>query len=72
MTCLGREDKRHDNILQSVDRLECSEVFRRLNFQESSYLDAQNKSQPMVEMTRDGFAFLAMGFTGRRAAEFNQ
>ena len=27
--------KRHDNVLQSIDRLECSPEFRRLNFQES-------------------------------------
>jgi len=28
--------KRHDNVLQSIDRLDCSEKFRSLNFQESS------------------------------------
>lgn len=64
--------KRHDNVLQSVARLECSEAFRRLNFQESSYLNAQGKQQPLVTMSRDGFAFLAMGFTGSRAARFKE
>lgn len=64
--------KRHDNILQSIQSLDCSENFGRLNFQESTYQNAQNKPQPMVEMTRDGFAFLAMGFTGQRAAQFKE
>ena len=64
--------KQHKNVLQAIDQLECSEGFRRLNFQPSSYLNAQNKPQPMVEMTRDGFTFLAMGFTGPRAAQFKE
>lgn len=64
--------KAHKNVLQSIDLLECSEGFRQLNFQPSSYLNAQNKPQPMVEMTRDGFTFLAMGFTGPRAAQFKE
>ena len=60
--------KRHDNTLQAIQRLDCSDRFRLLNFQETSYLDDQGKAQPMVEMSRDGFSFLAMGFTGKKAA----
>lgn len=37
------------------------------NFRLSSYANTQNKSQPMYEMNRDGFMFLAMGFTGEKA-----
>lgn len=62
--------KRHDNVLHAVDKLECPEEFRLLNFKESSYLNEQNKSQPMYEMTRDGFSILAMGFTGKKAMEW--
>lgn len=29
--------KRHDNVLQTIKNLDCSEEFRRLNFQESCY-----------------------------------
>jgi Rha family phage regulatory protein len=64
--------RRHDNVLRDIQRLDCSEGFRLLNFEESSFLNAQNKPQPMVEMTRDGFTFLAMGFTGPRAAQFKE
>ncbi len=65
-------DKQHKNVLRSVERLECSDEFRRLNFQPSSYLNEQNKPQPMCQITRDGFSFLAMGFTGKKAAEFKE
>jgi Rha family phage regulatory protein len=64
--------KRHDNVLRDIQRLDCSEPFRLLNFEESAFVNAQNKPQPMVEMTRDGFTFLAMGFTGPRAAQFKE
>jgi Rha family phage regulatory protein len=65
-------EKQHKNILQAIDKLECSEEFGRLNFQPSSYLNAQNKTQPMYQITRDGFAFLAMGFTGKEAARWKE
>lgn len=64
--------KLHQHVLEKVRLLECSEDFRQSNFRQSSYLNAQNKPQPMVEMTRDGFTFLAMGFTGPRAAQFKE
>jgi len=65
-------EKRHKNVLQAIENLECSEEFRRLNFQPSYYINMQNKKQPCVMMTRDGFAFLAMGFTGKKAAQFKE
>ena len=61
-------DKRHDNVLERIRSLDCSEAFRLLNFKESSYLNLQGKEQPGFELTRDGFMFLAMGFTGAKAA----
>ena len=64
--------KRHDNILRDIENLECSQVFRELNFEESSYTNTQNKVFPMYEMTRDGFTFLAMGFTGSEAAKWKE
>lgn len=64
--------KRHDHVLRDIRALECSEDFRRLNFGESSYLNAQNKTQPEFQMTRDGFMFLVMGFTGAEAAARKQ
>jgi Rha family phage regulatory protein len=64
--------KRHDNVIRAMENLECSEEFSLLNFEEGSYLDVQDQKRPMYEMTKDGFTFLAMGFTGKRAAEFKE
>lgn len=64
--------KRHKNIIQAVKELDCSEEFRRLNFQPSYYLNEQNKRQPKFNMTQDGFTFLVMGFRGKKAAEFKE
>jgi len=64
--------KRHDNIIQTVKNLDCSDEFRLLNFQASYYLNEQNKRQPKFNMTQDGFTFLVMGFRGKKAAEFKE
>ncbi|MDP2808664.1 MAG: Rha family transcriptional regulator [Rhodocyclaceae bacterium] len=64
--------KQHKNVLQAIEKLDCSEEFRRLNFQPSSYINEQGKSQPMIEMARDGFVFLCMGFTGAKAAAMKE
>ncbi len=64
--------KKHKNVLQTIDNLECSQSFRRLNFQPSSYQNAQGKEQPMFEMTKNGFIFLVMGFTGQLAAKIKE
>ena len=64
--------KRHDNVIAAIRKLECSDSFRLLNFKESSYLNEQGKSQPMFIITEKGFSMLAMGFTGKRAAEWRE
>lgn len=62
--------KRHDNVLRAIKNLECPEEFRLLNFEEAPCTDEQGKKQPCYEMTKDGFVFLAMGFTGKDAAKW--
>lgn len=64
--------KRHDNVLRDIEKLGCSEEFRLLNFEESYYVNAQGKKQPMVYMTRDGFTLLVMGYTGDLAMKFKE
>lgn len=64
--------KKHKNVLQALDRLECDAEFSRLNFKPITYLDTRNRQQRQVVMTRAGFTFLVLGFTGQRAAEFRQ
>lgn len=60
--------KFHKNIIQKIETLECSEEFNRLNFKPVEYLDAKGEKRPVYEMTKDGFMFLVMGFTGKKAA----
>lgn len=64
--------KEHKNVLQTIQNLECSEEFTRLNFQLSEYTDSTGRKLPMYNITRDGFSFLAMGFTGPKAARFKE
>ena len=64
--------KEHRRVMQDIRDLTCSEEFRVHNFVQSSYLNSQNKEQPMYIMTEDGFIFLAMGYTGDKASEFKE
>lgn len=64
--------KEHKRVLQDIRELECSEDFRRHNFVQSSYVNSQNKKQPMYYVTRAGFTLLAMGYTGEKAMKFKE
>jgi Rha family phage regulatory protein len=65
-------DKQHKNVLQSIKEVDCSEEFSRLNFQPTSYVDQQGKPRPLYHITKDGFIFLTMGFTGQKAAQIKE
>ena len=65
-------NKIHYNILRDIRNLECSEEFAALNFEAYSYQDTNNKTQPCYLLTKDGFAFLVMGFTGKKASEWKE
>ncbi len=67
-------EKRHADVLRAVENLECSDDFTKRNFAFCTKInELQNgKPQPYVEMTRDGFVFLAMGFTGKEAAQWKE
>ncbi|EFC3568691.1 peptidase [Escherichia coli] len=68
--------KRHDDVLKKIRILDCSPEFCARNFAETSILVHQpnggTRKLPCYHITRDGFAFLAMGFTGKRAAQFKE
>ncbi|NDO83312.1 hypothetical protein CJP72_21895 [Citrobacter sp. NCU1] len=64
--------KRHDNIIQKIQTLECSPDFIALNFKVNEYTDAIGRKLPCYEITRSGFMFLAMGFTGKKAAHLKE
>ena len=40
-------EKEHARVLRDIRELSCSEDFRNGNFAESSYINSQNKKQPM-------------------------
>lgn len=58
-------EKQHKNVLRDIEALQCSEEFAGSNFGPISYKDSMNRSKPAYHLTRDGFTFLAMGFTGK-------
>ncbi|EPT7718550.1 Rha family transcriptional regulator [Escherichia coli] len=64
--------KRHERVLDRIRNLECSAEFTEHNFVLSDYTDCTGRKLPCYQITRDGFAFLAMGFTGKRAARFKE
>ena len=65
-------EKEHYNVVRDVKALDCSESFNALNFEGVEYRDAKGERRPEYLMTRDGFVFLAMGYTGKRAARFKE
>ncbi|WP_323077025.1 Rha family phage regulatory protein [Aeromonas hydrophila] len=64
--------KRHDTVLRKIATLDCSLDFTARNFAASTYTDPTGRECRAYQLTRDGFFFVAMGFTGRRAAEFKE
>ncbi|MEL7478267.1 MAG: Rha family transcriptional regulator [Pseudomonadota bacterium] len=64
--------KNHRDVLRDIKKLDCSDEFRARNFALSSYISEQNKELPCVEMTKDGFTFLCMGYRGDKAAKFKE
>ncbi len=68
--------KRHDDVLKRIRTLDCSDDFRLRNFAEASQEVSQPNGgvakYPVVRLTRDGFTFLCMGFTGKEAAKWKE
>lgn len=65
-------EKPHNDVLKSIRKLDCSPAFTAGNFSLSEYKDPTGRTLPQYLMTRDGFTFLAMGFTGPKAARFKE
>lgn len=64
--------KEHSKVMRDIENLSCSVEFRAANFGVSSYISQQNKELPMCVMTKDGFSFLVMGYTGKKAGLFKE
>jgi Rha family phage regulatory protein len=52
------------NVIQAIENLECSQDFNERNFAFVEYEDPTGRTLPMYKMTRDGFSFLVLKFTG--------
>lgn len=65
-------DKRHADVLRAYRDLQCSADFRQRNFAPFKIKDLTGESLSHVLITKDGFAFLVLGFTGAAAAVFKE
>lgn len=63
--------KQHDNVLRDIRNLDCSVGFFALNYEEKTY-ESKRAKKPEFFMTKDGFTFLAMGYRGKKAAQFKE
>lgn len=68
--------KEHSKVLLAIRNLECSPNFIAANFGLYHYSSKLNENVtrklPMYYITKDGFTFLVMGFTGKVAAKFKE
>jgi Rha family phage regulatory protein len=63
--------KLHNHVLAKVRSLECSDQFLTDNFS-SVQFEHRGNTYEAFEMTKDGFIFLVMGFTGKSAASIKE
>lgn len=67
--------KMHKNVIQKIESLDCSPEFTTANFSavavtvQAGFNERNSKS---YQITKDGFVFLVMGFTGKKAAAFKE
>jgi len=57
--------------MEAISKLDCSSEFKLSNFRSLSR-EYRGQDFRYFAMTKDGFTFLAMGFTGSRAAAFKE
>lgn len=67
--------KQHCHVLRDIEALECSDEFRLSNFglsEKSTACGFNVRKSKYYSLTKDGFMFLAMGFTGKKAAQWKE
>ena len=64
--------KRHRDVLRGIRNLGCSQRFNERNFALVDYQDSKGETRPETIMTKDGFMFLVMGYTGKLAAQIKE
>ena len=64
-------DKRHDRVIRAIETKMTNPNFGGSGmFSKGTYTDASGKANKMYYMNRDGFTFIAFGFTGAKADQF--
>lgn len=59
--------KNHDDVINEIESLECSYTFKKENF-----FKCKDGKDKYFIMTKDGFTFLVMGYTGKKASKFKE
>ncbi|WP_237731331.1 Rha family transcriptional regulator [Lelliottia amnigena] len=69
-------DKQHKDVLRKIDMLDCSPEFTSANFcadvQTVGIGNGAERESRCFLITKDGFMFLVMGFTGKKAARLKE
>ncbi|MGB3160919.1 MAG: phage regulatory protein/antirepressor Ant [Carnobacterium sp.] len=66
-------DKQHKHVIEAIEnKIQSAEnsAHYKLMFFEGFYKDSRGRNQKMYYMNRDGFSFIAFGFTGKKADDF--
>lgn len=63
--------KQHHHVVQKIESLECSERFLTSNFSRVKF-EHRGNTYNAYQITKNGFVFLVMGFTGKKAAAFKE
>ena len=64
-------NKEHRHVLQNIRTfIDKKPEFSLPNFRQRSYKNSRGQKYPLFEMTKDGFYFLTMGFTGDEASDW--
>ncbi|HGJ5865308.1 MAG TPA: Rha family transcriptional regulator [Arsenophonus nasoniae] len=63
--------KEHQKVVLKISNLDCSEQFLTRNFWRVQF-EHKGNTYDAYEMTKNGFIFLVMGFTGKKAAQFKE
>ncbi len=65
--------KEHSKVCRDIENLSCSKSFRVANFGEATFENKKTgQNHKMYQMTKDGFSFLVMGYTGDKAGNFKE
>jgi Rha family phage regulatory protein len=67
-------EKEHNKVLRDIETILaiCSKEFSLSNFGQSTYKNSRGQTYKNYILTRDGFAMVALAFTGEKAIRFRE